>query len=231
MVTLDNAVIARLKKHGKNFEVYVDPDCALKLRKGEDVKIEDILAVEEVFENASRGDRPAEEDLLKTFGTTDIFKITAEIIKHGDLQLTSEQRKQIQEYKKKQAISIISRNSINPQTKAPHPPSRIEKAIEEAGVHIDPMKTVDELVAIIMKEIKKIIPIRFEEVEIAVKVPVEYAAKSYGEIANFGRVVKQEWQSDGSWIGIIKIPAGLQTDFYGLVNRLTKGDAETKLLE
>ncbi|HID27847.1 MAG TPA: ribosome assembly factor SBDS [Methanosarcinales archaeon] len=231
MVTLDDAVIARLKKHGKNFEVYVDPDGALNLRKGEEVKIEDILAVEEVFENASRGDRPAEEDLFKTFGTTDIFKITAEIIKHGDLQLTSEQRKQIQEYKKKQAISIISRNSINPQTKAPHPPSRIEKAIEEAGVHIDPMKTVDELVTIIMKKIRKIIPIRFEEVEIAVKVPVQYAAKSYGEIANFGQLVKQEWQSDGSWIGIIKIPAGLQTDFYGLVNRLTKGDAETKLLE
>ncbi|MFQ6061597.1 MAG: ribosome assembly factor SBDS [Methanosarcinales archaeon] len=231
MVTLDDAVIARLKKHGKNFEVYVDPDGALNLRKGEEVKIEDILAVEEVFENASRGDRPAEEDLFKTFGTTDVFKITAEIIKHGDLQLTSEQRKQIQEYKKKQAISIISRNSINPQTKAPHPPSRIEKAIEEAGVHIDPMKTVDELVTIIMKKIRKIIPIRFEEVEIAVKVPVQYAAKSYGEIANFGQLVKQEWQSDGSWIGIIKIPAGLQTDFYGLVNRLTKGDAETKLLE
>jgi len=231
LVTLDDAVIARLKKHGKNFEVYVDPDGALNLRKGEEVKIEDILAVEEVFENASRGDRPAEEDLFKTFGTTDIFKITAEIIKHGDLQLTSEQRKQIQEYKKKQAISIISRNSINPQTKAPHPPSRIEKAIEEAGVHIDPMKTVDELVTIIMKKIRKIIPIRFEEVEIAVKVPVQYAAKSYGEIANFGQLVKQEWQSDGSWIGIIKIPAGLQTDFYGLVNRLTKGDAETKLLE
>jgi len=231
LVTLDDAVIARLKKHGKNFEVYVDPDCALNLRKGEEVKIEDILAVEEVFENASRGDRPAEEDLFKTFGTTDIFKITAEIIKHGDLQLTSEQRKQIQEYKKKQAISIISRNSINPQTKAPHPPSRIEKAIEEAGVHIDPMKTVDELVTIIMKKIRKIIPIRFEEVEIAVKVPVQYAAKSYGEIVNFGQLVKQEWQSDGSWIGIIKIPAGLQTDFYGLVNRLTKGDAETKLLE
>ncbi|MEZ5336152.1 MAG: ribosome assembly factor SBDS [Methanolobus sp.] len=119
---------------------------------------------------------------------------------------------------------------MNPQTEAPHPPARIEKAMEEAKVHIDPIKGVDEQVNIVMKAIRPIIPIRFEEVEIAVKVPGEYAAKAYGEIAGFATLVKNEWQNDGSWVAVIKMPAGLQNDFYGLVNHLTKGDAETKLL-
>ncbi len=44
------------------------------------------------------------------------------------------------------------------------------------------------------------------------------------------QMVKEEWQSDGSWVALIKIPAGIQGDFYSLVNSLTKGDAETKLV-
>lgn len=231
MVTLDNAITARLKHDGKHFEVLVDPELALSLRKGDDVDVSAMLAVEDVFENASRGDHPGKEDVEKTFDTTDIHAIAAHIVKHGELHLTKEQRKQIIDDKRRQVISTIAREAFNPQTKTPHPPSRIEKAIEEAGIHIDPMKSIDELVKMTMDAIRPIIPIRFDTVEIAVKVPADYAAKSYGEITGFGELLKGEWQSDGSWIGVIKIPAGMQLDFYGLVNRLSKGSAETKLLK
>lgn len=230
MISLDEAVTARLKKGGKHFEVLVDPDGALSLKKGDAVNIEEILAVESVFEDATRGDHAAESDLEKAFDSTDVFEIATDIIKHGELQLTKEQRKHILEEKTKKIISTIAQNAINPQTRAPHPPARIEKAMEEAKVHIDPLKGVDEQVMSVMKAIRPIIPIRFEEVEVAVRVPADYAAKSYGEIAGFGTLLKNEWQNDGSWIAVVKIPAGLQNDFYGLVNHLTKGDAETKLL-
>lgn len=231
MVALDKAVIARLKTHGKNFEVLVDPDGALNFKKGETVSIENILAVEDVFEDAGRGDRPAEEDIVSAFGTTDPLSIAGKIIKEGELQLTTEQRRRMQEEKRKQVISMIAQNAINPQTKMPHPPARIEQAMVEAGVHIDPLKSVDELVQITMKAIRPLIPIRFEEVKIAVKISPEFAAKAYGSIADFGNITKEEWQNDGSWIGIVTIPAGLQEDFYNLVNRLTRGSAETKLLK
>jgi ribosome maturation protein SDO1 len=231
MVRLEDAVPARLKTHGATFEVLVDPDGALALRRGDDVAIEDILAVEDVFENASRGDRSAEEDLLKAFETTDVAVIADKIIRKGEISLTAEQRKQIIENKRKQVIEIITRNAINPQTKTPHPPARIEQAMKEAKVNIDPSKSADELVTIAMKAIRPIIPIRFEEVEVAIKIPAAYAPKAYGEISTFGKVTREAWQNNGSWIGVVKIPAGMQTDFYSLVNRLTKGEAETKLIK
>ncbi len=230
MVSLDESVIARLKKGKNNFEVFVEPEGAFSLKRGEDVNMEDIIAVESVFYDANQGDHVAESDLLNTFETDNVMEIAKQIILHGELQLTSEQRKKILEEKTRQVITIIAQNAINPQTRAPHPPSRIEKAMEEAKVHIDPTKSVDEQVNIVMKAIRPIIPIRFEEVEIAVKIPGEYAAKAYGDIANFANLVKNEWQNDGSWVAVVKMPAGLQNDFYGLVNRLSKGDAETKLL-
>ncbi len=127
-------------------------------------------------------------------------------------------------------VSFISRNAVNPQTMAPHPPARIERAMEEAGVHIDLTKGVEENVNLVMKAIRPIIPIRFEEVKIAVKIPGNYAPRAFGEITAFGKLVRDEWQNNGTWIGVIQIPAGMQPEFYDLVNKLSKGEAETKLL-
>ncbi|MCL7415633.1 MAG: ribosome assembly factor SBDS [ANME-2 cluster archaeon] len=231
MVTLDDAVIARLKKGGKQFEVYVDPDGAFSLKRGEEIDIEKILAVEDVFENASRGDRPAEQDIENTFETHDVFEIAMHIILHGEIHLTTEQRKVILEQKKRKIITTIAANAINPQTRTPHPPNRIEHAMEEAGVHIDPIKSVEEQVKTVMKAIRPIIPIRFEEIDIAVKIGMDYAPKAYGPISQFGTVSKEEWQKDGSWIGVVTIPAGMQDDFFGLVNHLTKGNAEIRVLK
>ncbi len=231
MVTLDDAVIARLKKGGKQFEVYVDSDAAFSMKRGEEIDMEKVLAVEEVFENASNGDRPAEKDIDNTFKTQDVFEIARQIILHGEIHLTTEQRKKILEDKKRQIISMIAANAINPQTKTPHPPARIEHAMDEAGVHIDAMKSVDDQVNIVMKAIRPVIPIRFEEISIAIKVGKEYAPKAYGSISKFGTLTKEEWQKDGSWIGVVTIPAGLQDDLFGLVNHLTKGNAEIKILK
>lgn len=230
MVTLDEAVVARYKTHGLHFEILVDPEAALAVKRGDDLSIEEILAVDDVFEDASGGERVAEDKLMTVFGTTEVHTIAKEIIAHGDIQLTSEQRRKMQDNKRKRVINTIARNSFNPQTRAPHPPSRIEKVMEEAGIHIDPFKSDDETVSEVMKKIRPIIPIRFDEVSIAVKIPAEYATKSYGEIQSFGQLVKEEWQSDGSWMALIKIPAGIQNEFYSLVNGLTKGNAETKLV-
>jgi ribosome maturation protein SDO1 len=231
MVRLDDAVPARLKTHGTTFEVLVDPDGALALKRGESVNLEDILAVEDVFENASRGDRSPEEDLQKAFGTKEVLSIAKTIIKKGDISLTADQRRQFIENKRRQIITVIARNAINPQTKTPHPPGRIEQAMTEARVNIDPTKSTDELVKIAMKAIRPLIPIRFEEVEVAVKIPPAYAPKAYGEVAAFGKLNREAWQNNGSWIGIVQIPAGMQTEFYALVNQLTRGEAETKLIK
>ena len=230
MVSLDAAVTAKLKRGSKIFEILVEPEGALAYKRGEEVNLENILAAEAIFEDANRGDRAAESDIIKSFETTSLLAIAALILKNGELQLTAEQRRRMLEEKKKKVIYTISKNAINPQTRTPHPPARIEKAMEEAKVHIDPLKSVDQLVNITMKAIRPLIPIRFEEINIAVKIPPIYAPKAYGDISKVGTITKEEWQRDGSWIGVIRIPAGIQADFYALINHLTKGEAQTKLL-
>ncbi|WNY24645.1 ribosome assembly factor SBDS [Methanolapillus millepedarum] len=231
MVSLDDAVTARLKKGSKEFEILVDPELGLAFKRGEPVDISKVLAVEGIFEDARGGERIAESDLVSVFHTDDVLEIAKHILKEGEIQLTKEQRKRFLEEKRRLVVTFIAQNAINPQTMAPHPPQRIEIAMEEAKVNIDPMKSVDELVNITMKAIRPLIPIRFEEVNVAVRIPALYAPRAYGEVSGFGKMVKNEWQKDGSWIAVVRIPAGMQTDFYAMLNHFTKGEAETKLLK
>ncbi|WP_207587946.1 ribosome assembly factor SBDS [Halomontanus rarus] len=232
MISLDEAVTARLESHGARFEVLVDPDAALAIKRDEfDGDLEEVIAAEDVFEDASRGDRPAENDLETVFDTTDPLEIIPEVIKRGEIQITADQRREMQEQKRKQLINQITRNAVNPQMdNAPHPPERIENALEEAGFTVDPMEPVGEQVDEALDDLRPIIPIRFEEVTVAVQIPPEYAGSAQAKIRQYGDLENEEWQADGSWVGVLTFPAGLQNDFYDVVNENTSGEAETRIV-
>mgnify|MGYP002760930969 CR=1 FL=1 len=233
MISLEDAVTARLESHGARFEVLIDPDAALEIKRDEfDGDLEDVIAAEDVFENASRGDRPAESDLEDVFETTEPLDIIPEVIKRGEIQITAEQRREMQEQKRKQLINRITRNAVNPQMDdAPHPPERIERALEEAGFQVDPMEPVSEQVDEALDELRPVIPIRFDEVTIAVQLPADYAGSGQAEVREYGDLEREEWQNDGSWVGVVTFPAGLQNEFYDMVNELTSGEAETRIIK
>ena len=233
MISLDDAVTARLESHGARFEVLVDPDAALAIKRDEfDGELEDVIAAEDVFEDASRGDRPAETDLKKVFDTTDPLEIIPQVIKKGEIQITADQRRAMQEQKRKQLINRIARNAVNPQMDdAPHPPDRIDRALEEAGFTIDPMEPVESQVDDALDALRPVIPIRFAEVTVAVSVPANYAGSAQAQIRKYGDLEREEWQNDGSWIGVLTFPAGMQNDFYDMVNDITSGEAETRIVK
>lgn len=230
MVTLEDAVIARLEYYGEHFEILVDPELAAEFKRGKEIELEKILAVEEIFKDAKKGDKASEEAMLKAFQTTDPDEAAAIIIKKGQVQLTAQQRKEMQEEKRREIVATITRESINPQTKLPHPARRIEIAMEESKIHVDPFKSVDEQVKSVLKAIRKKIPIRFEKVQVAIKVPGDYTGKVYNIIPEFGTTKKEEWQQDGSWIAVVEIPGGMQDNFYQKLSEMTHGEVETKLL-
>jgi ribosome maturation protein SDO1 len=233
MISLDEAVTARLESHGERFEVLVDPDAALAIKRGEfDGDLEDVIAAEDVFEDASAGDRPPEDALTEVFDTTDPLTIIPEVIRRGEIQITAEQRREMQQQKHNQLVNQIARNAVNPQMDdAPHPPERIERALEEAGFQVDPMEPVENQVDDALDALRPVIPIRFDEVVVAVQVPADYAGSAQAQIRQFGELEREEWQSDGSWVGVLRFPAGLQNEFYDLVNEHTSGEAETRIVK
>jgi ribosome maturation protein SDO1 len=231
LVSLENAVIARLHKGADHFEVLVDPHEAEHILEGKIENILSTLAIDAVFSDAKKGTHAPIETLQKHFKTTDISIIAKEIIQKGEIQLTTEQRREMQEKKKKRIVELIMKNAMDPKTKMPHPRTRIELAMDEAKVHIDPFKSVNQQMKIILEQLRSILPISMEQARVSVKIPPEHVGKAYGAVRSFGTLEREEWQSDGTWIGIVKLPAGMQTDFYDRLNTLTKGNVETRILK
>jgi ribosome maturation protein SDO1 len=227
---LKNNVIARFESHGERFEIIISPEAVERIRDGNPLNMED-LASDFIFSDAKKGNKASEDKMEEVFNTNSIEEIATKIILKGDIQLTTDQRSKMQRNKTNRIIETISKNAMDPKTKSPHPRQRIELAMEQAGVHVDPFKPVSEQVKIIIEQLRPIIPISMENVRISVKIDAEHIGKAYGTIRNYGTLEREDWQSDGSWIGIIRLAAGMQTDFYDKLNDVTKGNVSTKILK
>ena len=230
MVNLEDAIVARLETHGETFEILLDPVVMNFIKQGKEVDLIDYMAVEDIFNNARKGTRPTEDKLKEAFGTEEVGEIAKKIIAKGEVQITAEQRKEMLEVKRAKIVAYISANAINPQTKLPHPPTRIELALEECKFRVDPFKSVEKQVEEAMHLLRPLLPIRFEKSKVAIRLKGDDYGKCYDDLVHFGIVEREEWQQDGSWIGLMEIPAGLITDLTAKLNSRTKGRADVKLI-
>jgi len=222
--------IARLTRDNEHFEILVKPEKALDYRTGKTARITEVLAAEIIFADANKGTKVSEEQMRKIFETTDPLKIADEILKKGTLQLTTDQRRKMVEDKRKQVIDFISRQAVDPKTNLPHPPLRIENAMEQIRYSIDPHKPVEEQAGDIVKLLRPILPLKIEQISLSVRIPVEYSARVYGSIKNFGTIKQEEWRADGSWYGILEMPAGAYASFLNKLGEITKGNGEVKII-
>jgi ribosome maturation protein SDO1 len=225
----DKYTVARITKDDEHFEILVKPEKALDYRMGKIAGITEVLAAETIFADANKGTRASEENLRKSFGTTDSLKIAETILTKGTLQLTTEQRRKMTEDKKRQVIDFIARQSVDPRTNLPHPPTRIENAMEQIRYSIDPFKPVEEQAKEIIKALRIILPLKMEQISLNVTIPASYSAKAYGSIKSFGSIRREEWRADGSWYGILEMPAGSYAPFLDKLGEITKGTGEVKI--
>lgn len=226
MVTVDEAIIARLSRNGKHFEILVDPHFAYDCRDGKSVSISRMLATNIVCSDARKAVKAPAADIEAAFGTHDVEAIAKEIVTKGELQLTTEFRRKKIEERRKQIASIISKYAVNPQTKLPHPQDRILNAMEQARVNVDPFKPAEQQVEEIIKALRPIMPISVEEATITAEIPAQYAGRAYGVIKDLGELKDQQWLATGALIVKLSMPAGLREETFRKLNAITNGEAK-----
>ena len=230
MVSLEDAVIAKYETGGNRFEILIDPKAAQSYSEGDEIDWEDAIAADGIWSDSAKGERAPDIIVNNTFETTDLIDIYKKILADGTIQLTSQQRKEMVEQKRKRIVAHIVANAMNPQTGGPHPPQRIENAIDEVRYSVDPMETMDKQVEKIINLIKTLIPISFEKIRVAVKIQAIYVGKCYGQITSLSKIESEEYQKDGSWIGMLEMSAASFAKLEDALGSLTKGTAETKML-
>ena len=227
----DKLTVVKYTFEGEKFEILVKPDPALDYKLGKIKDVGSVLISEEIYQNSGKGTRASSEKLQKAFKTEDPLIIAEKILQKGDLNLTTDQRRKMTTEKRKQIITFIAKTFVDPRSHLPHPPLRIEQAISDARVSVDPFKSAEEQVKDIVENLRSIIPLKSENLSLEISVPAQYVAKSYSVLKSTGILKKEEWQKDGSLKAILEIPAAARPNVIDRLGAITKGTAFVEVLK
>jgi len=228
---MDKVTVVRLSVEGEKFEIIVKPDPALEFKLGKRKEISGVLVSDEVYSDSNKGTRASTEKLMKAFKTTDSNSIATIILQKGDLNLTTDQRRKMVTEKRKQIVDSIAKTFVDPRSHLPHPPLRIEQAMDDARISIDPFRNIDEQIKEIIEQLRSIIPLKSENMLLEVTVPAQFAAQSYSVLKSFGSLKKEEWQSNGSLKVILDIPAAARANVIDRLGSVTKGTASVEVVK
>jgi ribosome maturation protein SDO1 len=214
--------LARIKINNKHFEIMVDLDLALKLRKGENVNIQNVLLANDVFTNSQNGSKASSSDMITCFGTSDVNAVATRIVQKGDIQLPKDYKDEQSENKKKQVVDFFVRNAVDARTGRPFTSQMIENALDQKGINIT-NQPLDSQISGITEALKTILPIKIETKKLAITIPAIHTGKVYSIINQYKE--KEDWLNNGDLRVIINIPVGLQMEFYDKLNAVTHGSA------
>ncbi|TLY11101.1 MAG: ribosome assembly factor SBDS [Thaumarchaeota archaeon] len=190
----------RLIVDGEHFEILVNPDPALNFKLGKQIEPSQVIAVDEVFSDSSKG-----------------LRVGTEKLKNDE--------------KRKSIVTMIAKTYVDPRTSLPHPPIRVEQAMQEARISIDPFQDASEQTKMVVEKIRSIIPLKSERVRLLVRVSPQYSGQTIGVLKNFGEILKEDWGADGTLSAIVEIPAGSQPGLLEKLGSNTKGAAQATLVK
>ncbi|RDL39295.1 UPF0023 family protein [Venustampulla echinocandica] len=130
-IKLTNVSLVRLKKAKKRFEIACYKNKVLEWRSGVETDLDNVLQINSVFLNVSKGQTAPASDLAKSFGPkTSVNDIILEILNKGELQVGEKERHAQLERVHNEVVSIVAGKLVDPKTKRVYTTGMIEKALE-----------------------------------------------------------------------------------------------------
>jgi hypothetical protein len=119
-IRLTNVAVVRLHKRGKRFEIACYRNKVLSWRNKLETDIREVLQIDTVFTNVSKGMLASAKDLMDAFGTSDQKAVCQEILEKGELQVSEQERGALYETIFRDIASIVVDKTVNPENNKPY---------------------------------------------------------------------------------------------------------------
>lgn len=146
-IKLTNVSIVRLKKAGKRFEVACYKNKVLDWRSGAETDLDEVVQIENIFFNVSKGALVPQEDLKKAFNSTNTLEIIKEILKKGELQVGEKERNHELSSSWKEIVTLVCEKCVDPKSQRPYTFGMIEKAMSDIHYSIKTGKSAKSQVS------------------------------------------------------------------------------------
>jgi ribosome maturation protein SDO1 len=205
----------------KRFEVLTKDGSVKKFREGK-LGWNNVLFADQVFTDSKKGNVAKDKDLKSVFGTSDLTECLIKIILEGELSVSAKERKEDMKRHKQAVIGHLHRTYVDAGN-LPHPLTRLEAAVNDSKVRIDPGEQVEKQANDIVKAMSGKLVFRKNTVEYTVAVSHTYARKASSVIYQYCEVNKENWEANGC-VWTFGIGASEFDKFMAALNKITNGD-------
>jgi ribosome maturation protein SDO1 len=146
-IKLTNVSIVRLRKAGKRFEIACYKNKVMDWRSGTETDLDEVIQIENIFSNVSKGALVPQEDLKKAFGSTNVQEIIHEILKKGELQVGEKERNHELSTTWKEIVTLVCEKCVDPGSQRPYPSGMIDKAMSDIHYSIKTGKSTKSQVS------------------------------------------------------------------------------------
>lgn len=160
-----------MKKCGMRFEIACYKNKVVSWRNKVEKSLDEVLQMQVVYTNVSKGQVAKKEDLVKCFGSEDQRKICEEILSKGELQVSEKERHTQLESTFKDIANIVADKTINPETKRPYPVSIIEKSMKDIHFSVKPNRTAKQQALEVIRELKETIALQRSQMTLRIVIP------------------------------------------------------------
>mmetsp|Transcript_5433 Transcript_5433/g.7986 ORF Transcript_5433/g.7986 Transcript_5433/m.7986 type:complete len:442 (-) Transcript_5433:254-1579(-) len=143
-VRLTNVAVVRLTKGGKRFEVACYKNKIVDYRTGKEQNMDEVLQIDNVFTNVSKGILANKKDMKKIFGIDDETLIIQEILKSGQVQISEKERDAYYENVWREVANFVSEKCVNPSNNRRYTPDMIRQAMKMAEFSAHPTRSVKQ---------------------------------------------------------------------------------------
>ncbi|KAF8761815.1 A Receptor for Ubiquitination Targets [Rhizoctonia solani] len=177
----------------------------VRLKKGEsdssETDLDEVLQINNVFTNVSKGQASNSDELQKAFGKTDVSEIVKEILKKGELQVGDKERAHESSQLWKEIATQVAEKCVDPTTQKPYPVGIIEKAMTEAGFSVKTGKNAKAQVLECIKHLQanSTLPIQRARMRVRITMPSKDGKRLKDQVVQGADKVEdedwgEEWQ-------------------------------------
>lgn len=197
-VRLTNVAAVRLQKRGKRFEIACYRNKVLSWRNKLETNIREVLQIDTVFTNVSKGMLANTKDLMDCFGTTDQRAVCQEILDKGELQVSEQERGALYETIFRDIASIVVDKTVNPENNKPYTIALIQNAMKQIQYSVNVSKTSKSQALEVIRKLRDVMPIARASMLLRVVYPSEDGEVVTKEVEKVGGVIVSRSQPSSS---------------------------------
>lgn len=231
-IKLTNVSVVRLKKGGKRFEIACYKNKVQEWRNGVEKDLDEVLQINNVFVNVSKGEVANADDLKKAFGKMNQSTIVQEILKKGELQVGDRERAYEQENLWKELATLVAEKCVDPSTHRNYPVSIIQKAMSDSGFSLKPDKTAKSQMSACVKQIQEQtkLPIQRARMRLRITLPASTEESFRAKVLEGVDKVEEQNAGEQDWQAVILVDPSLFKVLNDLVHKELKGEGRIETL-